>query len=290
MVWRVARYADSPTTTDPTGATDCSREAVFTTSPATFSPTWGPEANVTTASPEFTAARTRMPAVGSAWFSSSTRPWIFRAARIARSASSSCATGAPNTPMTASPMNLSRVPPYRSISSLARAWNGSSVRRTSSGSAWSERSVKPARSANRIETNRRSSVGSAGGLEGDAELPGGPPTGEPQAEQNRAPWGRASPHAPQTSGRGEPHWRQNRAPVGASVPQLGQDRGTPASVFRPAWNRQVWLPGAGFDAYPARVSRPLISTARALRAGRAGAGWRSRGSYRYPATRASGPS
>ena len=36
------------------------------------------------------------------------------AARTARSASSSCATGTPNTAITASPMNFSTVPPYAS--------------------------------------------------------------------------------------------------------------------------------------------------------------------------------
>ncbi len=36
------------------------------------------------------------------------------AARTARNASSSCSTGTPNTAMTASPMNFSTVPPWRS--------------------------------------------------------------------------------------------------------------------------------------------------------------------------------
>ena len=127
---------------------------MLTTSPATFSPTCGPVANVTTASPVFTAART-----GTAI--SAVRAWIANAARTARSASSSWATGAPNTPIAASPMNLSSVPPKRSISSFAIAWNGINVRRTSSGSAWSDRDVNPARSAKRIETTRRSSTGAS---------------------------------------------------------------------------------------------------------------------------------
>ena len=38
--------------------------------------------------------------------------------------SSSCVTGAPNAAITASPMNFSTVPPYRSISSRRRAWYG----------------------------------------------------------------------------------------------------------------------------------------------------------------------
>jgi hypothetical protein len=46
---------------------------------------------------------------------------IFNAARTARSASSSCAVGAPKTAMTASPMNFSTVPPKCSISCFTRA-------------------------------------------------------------------------------------------------------------------------------------------------------------------------
>ena len=46
---------------------------------------------------------------------------IASAARTARSGSSSCATGAPKTAMTASPMNFSTVPPWRSSSCRSRA-------------------------------------------------------------------------------------------------------------------------------------------------------------------------
>ena len=42
-----------------------------------------------------------------------------RAERSALSASSSCSTGTPNTAMTASPMNFSTVPPWRSSTSRA---------------------------------------------------------------------------------------------------------------------------------------------------------------------------
>ena len=43
------------------------------------------------------------------------------AARTARSASVSVATGVPQTAITASPMNFSIVPPYRAISVRARS-------------------------------------------------------------------------------------------------------------------------------------------------------------------------
>ena len=49
---------------------------------------------------------------------------IASAARTARSGSSSCATGAPKSAMTASPMNFSTVPPKRSSSLRSRAWYG----------------------------------------------------------------------------------------------------------------------------------------------------------------------
>jgi hypothetical protein len=57
------------------------------------------------ASPVLTAIRT--------WSfpSSAIQSRIARAARTARSGSSSCATGAPNRAITASPMNFSTVPP-----------------------------------------------------------------------------------------------------------------------------------------------------------------------------------
>ena len=63
--------------------------------------------------------------------------------------------------MTASPMNFSTVPPKRSMSALTRSWYGRRVARTSSGSARSERSVKPTRSTNRTETTFRSSPAGA---------------------------------------------------------------------------------------------------------------------------------
>ena len=69
------------------------------------------------ASPVFTATRTWRSSRGSRAFISSTAWRTRSAARTARSGSSPCATGAPNTPITASPMNFSTVPPNDSISS-----------------------------------------------------------------------------------------------------------------------------------------------------------------------------
>ena len=183
---RTARSVSSPITTASRGASDCIREVVFTTSPATASPTWGPEPNETTASPVFTATRTAMS--GSSRRRSSIVSRIRSAARTARTGSSSCATGAPNTPITASPMNLSSVPPNRSRSSFTRRWNGTRVRRTSSGSARSERSVNPTRSANTIVTVRRSSAAT-----------GAASTAVPQNAQKRAPAGSSAPQFAQAA-------------------------------------------------------------------------------------------
>src|SRR3989449_10344180 len=80
-------------------------EAVLTTSPmASASPGGEPEGTVTTASPLFTAARASS-------FKAATASRVARPARTARSASAPCETGAPNTPITASPMNCTTVPP-----------------------------------------------------------------------------------------------------------------------------------------------------------------------------------
>src|SRR5205814_1223472 len=79
----------------------------------------------------------------------------FRPTRTARSASSSWATGAPKTAMTASPTYFSTTPPSRSISSRTRAWYGLSVAWTSSGSAASDSAVNPTRSTKMTETTLR---------------------------------------------------------------------------------------------------------------------------------------
>ena len=47
---------------------------------------------------------------------------IANAERTARSGSSSCETGAPKSPITASPMNFSTEPPCDSSSVLKRSW------------------------------------------------------------------------------------------------------------------------------------------------------------------------
>ena len=105
---------------------------------------------------------------------------ILSAARTARSGSSSWATGAPKTAITASPMNFSTVPPRCSTFQRSRAWNGSRSRRTSSGSSRSASVVKPTRSAKSTVTVRRSA---------EASTPPGSGSAAPQAPQKRKPSG-----------------------------------------------------------------------------------------------------
>ena len=190
------RMVAASTITPPTGAAPWRRAAVLTTSPATIpSPRSGRAPRATTASPVVTAARTATSRPSPR--SSSMVSRMRSAARTARSASSSCAVGAPKTAMTASPMNFSTVPPKLSMSALTRSWYGLRVARTSSGSARSERSVKPTRSTNSTETTFRSS-----------------PAGTS-----------ATSDSPQS--------RQNRARSGFSSPQFGQTIMLPAAAARP---------------------------------------------------------
>ena len=89
--------------------------------------------------------------------------WMASAAATARSGSSSCATGAPNTAMVASPMCLSTEPPCSTISSSMRARKRSTMRRISSAPSVLDSSVKLQRSANSTATCRRSASGARPG-------------------------------------------------------------------------------------------------------------------------------
>jgi len=80
-----------------------------------------------------------------------------KAARTARSGSSSCAAGTPKTAMIASPMNFSTVPPWARRISLADSNAWPSDARTTSGSWLRPISVDPTMSANRTVTSFRSS-------------------------------------------------------------------------------------------------------------------------------------
>ncbi len=118
MVRSVARYVDSPTRIPSTGAADCKRAAVLTTSPdAIPSPRAVRAPSTTNASPVVIRRRARADrGPASRRSADRSRRGSPIAARTARSGSSSCATGAPNSAITASPMNFSTVPPKCSSS------------------------------------------------------------------------------------------------------------------------------------------------------------------------------
>src|SRR4029079_2217951 len=93
------------------------------------------------------------------------------AARTARSGSSSCRTGTPKTAITASPMNFSTLPRWRSTTSRTVSKKRPSTRRALSASNRSPSSVEPTTSQKRTVTVFRSSRGSS-------------PAGAPQSGQN----------------------------------------------------------------------------------------------------------
>ena len=130
---RAARWSGPPTTTSPSGAWPCSREAVFTTSPATRSPTRAP-------SPERDERLAGVdrdphghPTGRDALADRQRGPHRTLGVVLVRH------RRAEGPHRLASPMNLSRVPPNRSISVLGQGVEtgpGSHGRR--SGSAWSD--------------------------------------------------------------------------------------------------------------------------------------------------------
>ena len=99
----------SPARTSSGLAPVCRRAAAFTTDPVTSN--WPDGPTPVAASPDSMPTRTRS---GSSRPSSSvrrrTRPQMASPARTARTPSSSCTCGSPNTAITASPMNFSGVP------------------------------------------------------------------------------------------------------------------------------------------------------------------------------------
>jgi hypothetical protein len=136
----------------------------------------------TSASPVLTPMRMRIGASRSC-SNARTVSCIRRAARTARSASSSWATGAPNRATMPSPTILSTWPPKLMMSAASRSNISSTRFLTRSGSSRSDSAVKPTMSPNTTVTTRRSSLRSTSGA---------------------------------------PHEGQNRAPPGVSAPQLGQ--------------------------------------------------------------------
>ena len=147
------------------------------------------------------------------------------AARTARSASPSVATGVPHTAMTASPMNFSTTPPYRRITVLAASKYAESSSRTSSGSRASDSGVKPTRSQNRTEHIRRSATGTTAAWAGTTAT-----SSVPQWPQNLACGATGRPQDGQPWASGLPHSMQNRSPASLWAPhEVHSTRGPPGS-------------------------------------------------------------
>ncbi len=144
---RVSRCAAGPTSTAPASAACWRRAATLTASPVAKVES---ESSATT-SPASIPARATRPR-------SSTESMIASAARIARSASSSCATGTPNAAITASPAYFSTVPPWSRMLREARSKNWFTLRRATSGSAPVTSAVESTMSTKRTVASLRSTV------------------------------------------------------------------------------------------------------------------------------------
>src|SRR5438445_1102319 len=173
------------------GAALCSRRAAtFTASPVTISCS-GADPTGATTSPVLTPIRicslTRWSRSNPS-LSASRRSPISRAARRARSASSSRTVGTPKTAMIASPMYFSTVPPHEEMTRVISPKYEPSSARSRSGSSCSPRLVEPVTSANRIETTLRCSPRSVSS-----------PSCVPQLAQKRAPSDTRAPQVGQAS-------------------------------------------------------------------------------------------
>ena len=182
---RSSRSVIGPMRISPGPAADSRRWATLTGSPSVNG---SPSGVVLTAiSPVFTpvwvTSRTSHDAARSPLRSSSAVR-ISSAARAARTTSSSCRTGTPNTAMTASPMNFSTVPPWRSMTPRISAKYRVITSWRASGSRRSPSAVKPLTSANTTVTVLRACRSPTAGVASD----------DPQAKQNLAPSMAASPH------------------------------------------------------------------------------------------------
>ena len=172
--------ARGPTMTDIGSAADCRRAAVFITSPAANP--WPRATSRTNASPVSTATRTCRPIS-----SERTRSTMSRAALTARSGSSSCASGKPNSAATGSPMNFSIVP-HSARSPRAGARSNAKQPVDLFRIRPSASSVDPTRSQNSAVTTRRSGVASASSRRA------------PHLLQNSASAGTTAPQARQFTG------------------------------------------------------------------------------------------
>src|SRR5215217_6577848 len=176
--------------TEPGSAALCSRAATFVVSPiAVYSVLISSPTTASTASPVLIPTRTAKSTPYSSLTTfaySRAAAWISKPARTARSASSSCAIGAPKNARIASPSNLAIVPSYLVTEALRKANAPFMISATCSGSSRSPSPVESTASAKSTVTYLRS--------------------------PSTRTW--ASSRLPQ--------FRQNFAPSGLTVSQLGQ--------------------------------------------------------------------
>ena len=117
-------YVFAPSSTSPGAAACSNRAATLTASPVASRWSAAESTPPTTTSPVLTPVRVVICTPCSRSSSSFSRSSAARSsstARTARAASSSRTTGTPNTAITASPMNFSTVPPWRSMAACAVA-------------------------------------------------------------------------------------------------------------------------------------------------------------------------
>src|SRR5262245_49230808 len=214
-----SRCVAASTSPDPGSAAACTREAVFTASPATIPSCVAP--SVTATSPVTTPARAARPGTPASAPSSATEPTRPSAARTARSASPSAATGVPHTAIPASPMTFSTTPPSRPITVRAISKYRDSSSRTASGSRDSDNGVNPTTSQNSTEHTRRSATGATEDEPAAAGEPGATTASAcPHDGQNRSPGGTGSPHDGHPP-KGAPHAPQKRSASPRDAPHRG---------------------------------------------------------------------
>src|SRR5215203_3934457 len=185
--------------TVPGAAALCSLAATFVVSPiAVYSVLISSPTAASTASPVLIPTRTPKSTPKSRLTASAysfAAAWISKPARTARSASSSCATGAPKNARIASPSNLATVPPYFVTDALRKTNAPFMISATCSGSSRSPSPVESTTSANSTVTYLRS----------------------PSTRAGASNW--------------LPQFRQNLAPSGLAVWQRGQFISTPNSEW-----------------------------------------------------------
>src|SRR5690606_31394390 len=214
-------YVLPQTSTPPGGARDCSRKAMFTTSPATLAcPPSRAAARSTMASPVATPSRNRSPPACSGANRASTR-CSSSPARTHRSGSVSVATGAPNSAITASPMYFSTTPPYCAMTRRVAEKKLVCTRRNSSGSVRSAYGVESTRSTKSTLTRRRSSSAAVARCS--------PSRGAPQPVQKAASGANGRPQPGQARLSSAPQPPQNRSSAAAARPQREQGAGMGSS-------------------------------------------------------------